>query len=266
MGLGSGDSGRGGFQLYVKLKTVTVSKIPEGMSFESAVVLPLSISTAAAGLYLSSTLGLKIPKVSTSGLGGLGDMSRQLGAVEASGKETLLLWGGSSSMGSSVTQLAAAAGYRVITTASPANYAYCKSLGAAYVLDYHNPDVVAILSTLLAGARLVGAYDAIGTEATVRQCAAVVAAAGGGRVASVGVVPQGGDLGTGVEVVRVGVVTSEPDVVERVWGEYVPAALASGELRPAPRATVVGRGLYYLQGGLDMNKMGVSATKVVVSL
>lgn len=248
----------GGFQLYVKLKAVTVAKIPDSISYEAAAVLPLSVSTAAAGLYMKATLGLDLPDVPSSST-----QSKEK-------KGVLLLWGGSSSVGSSVVQLAVASGYRVVATASPANYSFVKSLGASFVLDYHNPDIVGILSALLRGVgdELVGTYDAIGTEATVRQCAAVVSAVGGlgkGRIASVGVAPAV----KGVDVVRVGssgIVSAEPGVAKRVWGEYLPAALEQGQLRPAPRESVVGTGLYYVQGALDLNKRGVSAAKVVVSL
>lgn len=266
MALGpKGGPAYGGFQLYVRLRAAAVAKIPAGLAYERAVVLPLSVSTAAAGLYMASTLGLRLPASAAA------TSTRDWGKKK--GKETLLLWGGSSSVGSSVVQLAAASGYTVVATASPANYGYVRSLGADYVLDYHNPDVVGILALLLrgSGARVVGAYDAIGAEATVRQAAAVLAALGrGGRVVSVGAVPEEGeDLGEGVEVVRVGatgIVDAEPEVARRVWGEYVPAALESGELKPAPRETVVGRGLYYVQGALDLSKRGVSASKVVVQL
>lgn len=261
-------SAYGGFQLYVKLHTATVARIPDRVAFEKAVVLPLSVSTAAAGLFMKATLGLDLPpKVPASG-GAL-----YQGEGKKGSKGTLLLWGGSSSVGASVVQLAVAAGYSVVATASPANYAFVKSLGAAFVLDYHNPDIVGILARLLRGSHLVGAYDAIGTETTVRQSAAVVAGVGVGEgvgrvVASVGVAPK--DIGwKGVEVVRVGsmgIVSAEPEVARRVWGAYVPAALEAGGLRPAPRETVVGTGLYYVQGALDLNKRGVSAAKVVVSL
>lgn len=262
LGLGLGDAAYGGFQLYVKLRTAVVARIPDRISYEAAAVLPLSISTAAAGLFMRATLGLDLPpKAPSSSRAGAGS------------KGTLLLWGGSSSVGASVIQLAVAAGYTVVATASPANYAFVKSLGAALVLDYHNPDIVGILTAVLRGrgVPLVGAYDAIGTETTVRQNAAVVAGVGGlgkARIASVGVAPD--NIGfKGVEVVRVGatgIVNAEPAVAERVWGEYVPAALEAGLFRPAPRETVVGTGLYYVQGGLDLNKRGVSAAKVVVSL
>lgn len=214
---------------------------------------------------MNATLALALPDVPAPSSTTTTQPSRK-----SKGKGTLLLWGGSSSVGSSVVQLAVASGYSVVATASPANYAFVKSLGASFVLDYHNPDIVGILTALLkgAGGELVGAYDAIGSETTVRQCAAVVSSVGGlgkGRVASVGVAPEV----HGVEVVRVGstgIVSAEPAVAKRVWGEYLPAALASGALKPAPRETVVGTGLYYVQGALDLNKRGVSAAKVVVSL
>ncbi|KKY34118.1 putative zinc-binding oxidoreductase [Diaporthe ampelina] len=270
LGLSSGSPAHGGFQLYPKLKAVTVARIPEAIPFEQAVVLPLSVSTAAAGLYLKDTLGLQLPTAP-----GSGSSSSERGGPEEEEKkkkkkETLLLWGGSSSVGSSVVQLAVASGYDVVATASPANYDYVKSLGASLVLDYHNPDVVAILAGLLqaSGARLAGAYDAIGSDTTVRASAAVVGALGGGRVASVGAAPAdaGGDK---VAVVRIGaanLVAREPEVVKATWGEYVPAALEAGSLVPRPRELVVGRGLYFVQNGLDTNKAGVSAAKVVITL
>lgn len=261
LGLSSGSAAYGGFQLYPKLRAVTVARIPDAVPFEQAVVLPLSISTAAAGLFLKDTLGLRIP---TAPGGGTVEQSHN------KKKETLLLWGGSSSVGSSVVQLAVAAGYDVVATASPSNYDYVKSLGASLVLDYHNPDIVAILVGLLraSGSRLVGAYDAIGLDATVRASAAIVAALGGGRVVSVGSAPEDAG-GEDVAVVRVSapnLVSKEPGVVRAVWGEYVPAALEAGTLVPRPRELVVGRGLYFVQSGLDTNKAGVSAAKVVVTL
>lgn len=257
LGLYAGSPAYGGFQLYPKVKAVTASRIPEDVPFEQAVVLPLSVSTAAAGLYLSDTLALGLPKVPATG------------GVSGYKKETLLLWGGSSSVGSSVVQLAVASGYAVVATASPANYDYVKSLGATLVLDYHNPDIVAILTGLLeaSGTRLVGAYDAIGSDGTVRSSAAVVGGLGGGKVASVGAAPE--DVGEGVKVVRIGaanLVSREPEVARAIWGEYVPAALEAGSLLPRPRELVVGRGLYFVQNGLDTNKAGVSAAKVVITL
>ncbi|KAL9616959.1 MAG: hypothetical protein Q9160_008229 [Pyrenula sp. 1 TL-2023] len=257
-GLGGGkQSPYGGFQLYPTVTAALTAKVPEFIPLESAAVLPLSISTAAAGLYLKSTLSLRYPSLSPSP------------SPSQAPTSTLLLWGGSSSIGSSVLQLAHSSRYATLTTASPRNYAYCKSLGAGIVLDYHNPDVVAIAVAVLraSGTRVVGAYDAIGNEATVRQCAGILAALGGGAVASVGSAPE--DLPEGVEVKRIsagGVLSEEPEVAERVWGEWVPKALEGGGLVPSPREEVVGRGLGAVQRGLEVQREGVSARKVVVGL
>jgi NADPH:quinone reductase-like Zn-dependent oxidoreductase len=260
LGLGSGPA-YGGFQLYPRVKLETVAKIPDALGYSSAAVLPLSVSTAAAGLYLKGTLGLRYPE--------LGSGSAVWGSATKKKNEVLLLWGGSSSVGSSVIQLAVASGYDVVTTASPANYAYAKSLGAALVLDYHNPDIVPILISLLKehGAAVAGAYDAIGADATVRQSAAVLHAFGGGTVASVVSAPD--DLPKGVKVARIGstnIVSQEAGAVaKKIWGEYLPAALKEGSFKAAPQELVVGNGLYFVQAGLDRQKSGVSARKVVVT-
>ena len=244
----------GAFQIYPAINAKTACLIPDDLSFEDAVVLPLSISTAAAGLYLDYTLGLPFPNLESS----LFPFSSK--------SKTLLLWGGSSSVGSSVIQLATASGYHVVTTASPSNYEYCKLLGATLVLDYHNPDIVPILVSLLKDTKLAGAYDAIGTETTVRQCASVLHALGGGTIASVVSSP---DTFKNVKISRISsedIISEAPKVAEKIWGDYIPAALKTGQFMPAPKPLLVGKGLESVQKGLDRQKKGVSARKVVVEL
>ena len=89
----------GAFQEYTVLLPDMTSPIPDTMSFESAAVLPLGLSTAVAGLFQSDQLGLQLPRVPKR---------------EKIGK-TLLVWGGSTSVGSNAIQLAVAAGYEVFT-------------------------------------------------------------------------------------------------------------------------------------------------------
>ncbi|PVH77234.1 GroES-like protein [Cadophora sp. DSE1049] len=252
LGLGNG-AAYGGFQLYPVLKAATVSKIPESVSFKEAAVLPLSISTAAAGLFMKSTLGLEYPSTDSK-------------ISERAKGSTLLVWGCSSSVGSSVVQLAHAAGYSLVTTASPSNYEYCKDLGADHVLDYHNADIVDQLISILKGRKVVGAYDAIGSEITVRQSATILHALGGGKIASVGLAPE---VFSDVEVSRVSsgnIVTQEPEVADKIWGTFVPWALESGNLVGRPKALVVAKGLENVQAGLDRQKEGVSALKIEVVL
>ncbi|KAF2095951.1 zinc-binding oxidoreductase CipB [Rhizodiscina lignyota] len=257
LGLGNGPA-YGGFQFYPILSAATTSLIPDDVPFKEAAVLPLSISTAAAGLFMNANLGLNFPKADSN-----------LGRPFTNTKDTstLLLWGGSSSVGSSVIQFAAAAGYAVIATASPANYEYCKTLGATYILDYHNPDIIPILISVLKGTNVAGAYDSIGSDTTVRQCASVLHALGGGKIASVVSSPE--DLYGDVTVARIGstgIVSQEPEVAKMIWGRYVPWALKNKKFVPSPKALIAGKGLDDIQKGLDRQKQGVSASKVEILL
>jgi hypothetical protein len=56
------------------------------------------------------------------------------------------------------------------------------------------------------------------------------------------------------------------NVGEKIWGDFVPNALASGKLQAKPDPIIVGHGLEELQKGLDLQKAGVSAKKLVIML
>jgi NADPH:quinone reductase-like Zn-dependent oxidoreductase len=96
---------RAGFQSYTTCREILVAAIPDSLPLAAGAVLPLSISTAAAGLF--NNLALPFPALDPV----------------PSGK-TVLIWGGSSSCGSSSIQLAVAAGYKVAATAGKANQEY----------------------------------------------------------------------------------------------------------------------------------------------
>lgn len=53
---------------------------------------------------------------------------------------------------------------------------------------------------------------------------------------------------------------------EAVYVDFLEEALAQGTYIAAPDAKVVGEGLESLQGALDLQKKGVSASKLIVSL
>lgn len=55
--------------------------------------------------------------------------------------ETVLVAGAAGNVGAALTALAAAAGARVVATASAHDAPYCRALGAAEVVDYRAPDV-----------------------------------------------------------------------------------------------------------------------------
>jgi NADPH:quinone reductase-like Zn-dependent oxidoreductase len=167
IGLGTQEPKHGGFQLYTVVPEILVCPIPDDLSFQRAVVLPLAISTAAAGLYQKTHLGLPYPTLAPKKIG-----------------KTILVWGGGSSVGSTVIQLASASGLTVAAVAANQHHDYAKSLGATYVFDYKKDSVVEDIIAALKGTEIAGAYDAIAHEQTIKACAQVVSQLGGGKVVS----------------------------------------------------------------------------------
>lgn len=55
------------------------------------------------------------------------------------------------------------------------------------------------------------------------------------------------------------------DVGPKIWQDFLPEALQSGRIVPKPDPIVVGEELRSVQLGLDKQKAGVSAAKVVVT-
>jgi NADPH:quinone reductase-like Zn-dependent oxidoreductase len=248
---------------------ITASIIPDSLPYENAVVLPLAISTAAAGLYQKGFLEQPYPTLDAKPTG-----------------KTILIWGGSSSVGSTAIQLAVASGLEVISTASKRNLEYVEGLGAKHALDYSEPTVIEDIVSLLKGTKLVGAYDAISTPDTLKATAEILSQLGGGKIATVLTAPATG-LPSNVTTVQgekdvfssplyadadklavnaVAIAVDQKEVGDAVWRKYVPAALAGGQLLAKPDPHVIKGGLPHVQQALDTLHRGVSAAKVVVEL
>lgn len=121
------------FQEHTIVGEDVTCRIPDDLAYESACVVPLALSTGAAGLYQKGYLELPLPRSPSP---------------VSSGK-TLLVWGGSSSVGSAAIQLAVASGIEVVTTASPRNFEHCRRLGAKEVLDYNSSTIIEDIVTFL---------------------------------------------------------------------------------------------------------------------
>jgi len=269
----------GAFQAYTVVLANLAAPIPASLSYEDAAVLPLGLSTAACGLFQRDQLGLQHPSVAPTPTG-----------------ETLLVWGGSTSVGSNAIQLAAAAGYEVITTASPRNFDYVRSLGASQVFDYASPTVTADITAALAGRTVAGAL-AVGTG-SAEACSDIVASCAGTRFVSAASSSVSFDtlprrraglrsplprlllrLGASTVALQLknrarGVRTKsifgnslmDNEVSHLIYDNFLPQALTEGRYLTAPPPHIIGHGLDSLQGGLDTQKNGVSARKLVVSL
>lgn len=233
--------------------------------------MPLALTTASAGLFDKEQLGLRYPSIQAKPL-----------------NETVMIWGGSTSVGSNAIQLAVAAGYDVVSTSSPRNFDHLRSLGASHVFDYHDPDITNEIAKSLEGQHVTGAI-AIGENSALR-CIDVLSRCKGDKKLAMATLPIPSQpkrfaalqiifhMATGMSSIFArskfhGIKTSiiwgsvaHSPVGNAVYRDYLPKALASGTFKAAPEPEIVGQGLEAVQEALKAQKKGVSAKKVVVSL
>ena len=268
----------GAFQKYVVLRQEATTKLPDTMGFERAAVLPLAVATAACGLFLDDQLGLQPPSVERSAPTG----------------KTVLVWGGSTSVGSAAIQLAVAAGYEVVTTASPRNFDFVRGLGASEVFDYNDASVVATIVKYLGNRDMAGALAIAAGSGTF--CIDIMSRCQGHRIVSLASSPlpiddapltrqflwklthlprlAAGFLGLAIRARIRGVTTRaiwgtalmKGSLGKQIFNDFLGPALASGRLVPAPEPLVAGHSLEALPEALALLRRGVSARKVVVSL
>ncbi|EED21997.1 zinc binding dehydrogenase, putative [Talaromyces stipitatus ATCC 10500] len=236
-----------GYQRYSTLSEIMITAIPDSLPLANAVVLPLSISTAAMGLFVK--LGLPLPSFNP----------------EPTGK-SILIWGGSSSMGCTAIQFAVAAGYEVITTASPANFDLVKSLGAAHVFNHKDSDIVEKVAKVLTP-RVSNAFDCIASAETQKVTSEILSKIGGGKLALLN--PLECPFPDNVEPISV--FAYEPGLMdsyigEFIWQTYVPEGLANGKLKAKPEPMVIEGGLAKVQEGIDLLRKGVSGKKIVIEI
>ena len=114
------------------------------------------MSTAAAGLFEKEQLGLDYSR--------LGDAAHR--------DEVVVIWGGATAVGGNAIQLARAAGYRVITTASAKNHDRMRRLGAEAAFDYRDPEAANRIVEAVGGSAVAGILAvAVGSaEPCLRIC------------------------------------------------------------------------------------------------
>lgn len=234
------------FQSYVPCPESLICKIPGDLSFEKACVMPLCVNTASLALFLPENLNLSAPSVD-----------------QRPSKQTVLIYGGSTGVGSSAIQLAKAAGASVITTAGKANHEYCTKLGADHVLDYKNSDWIDQVVSLLDGRELTGIFDTIASAASLKPIAELVSRLST-RPPIATTLPPPQNLKTNL-VFGADIVYDER-LPKAIWSDFLPKALEQGTFVPKPDPVSAGTGLENIQAGMDMQRQGVSARKVVVAL
>jgi NADPH:quinone reductase-like Zn-dependent oxidoreductase len=269
----------GAFQAYTLVLPRLTTIIPDHVSYAEAAVVPLGVTTAACGLFQGDLLALERPSASAPRRG-----------------QWVIIMGGATSVGANAIQLAVAAGYDVVTTASPKNFEFMKSLGAAHAFDYRSATLARDMLAALDGQEVAGTL-AIGAGSAevcldilphcrgrkfVANCSSPIPfdAIGDGSRLTLAVVLRvlpailGSSLRTGRKARRQRITVKfydassvvDNEIGRYIYGDYLGGALASGQFRPAPPPSVVGHGLQDVQAAFDIQRKGVSASKIVVAL
>ena len=241
----------GALQTRVLVPAVNAVKLPQGMSFNEASVLPMAVVTAWCGWY---SIGMPLDA-----------------AYTAADKEGMLVWGGASSIGSAAVQIARLMGFTVYTTASERHHEYLKCLGASKVFDYRGESVVrkVVDAAQEDGVTIKMGFDAVGQLKSCLEILKALSGEGPAKLASA--VPLSEDSPT-MEGVEVNFVAPPLDESERteffhfVFRIWLKEHLDKADFVPSPKIQVVDGGLKAAQKGLDELKKGVSGVKLVLEV
>ncbi|KAJ0417683.1 chaperonin 10-like protein [Aspergillus carlsbadensis] len=270
----TGDDRHAGFQEYAVLWNNMTTVIPAGMPFERAAVLPLGVSTASAALFQRAPagMGLELPT-----------LDQKLRDRVSATRAAVLVWGATSSVGSNAVQMAVAAGYDVIATASRGNFETVRRrLGARVVIDYTSKgeDIVKqIREALAGGGHLVGIFDAIGAKGSLGPIFKIFEAdpsiSGVKTVHTTGYVEEGWELAVpdGLKVQSIQAIDirgEEGDdraetVGWKIYRDFLPKALEAGKYKVYPEPVLGGEGLRSIQAALETSKTSRKG-KVVVTI
>lgn len=147
----------GAFGEYLVAKADVQIKTPDNLSDEDASTLGAGVITCGQALYMS----LKLP------LPG-----------EQKANIPFLVYGGSTATGSLAIQYAVLSGCQVVTTCSPRNFAFVKSLGAAEAFDYNDPDCAKKIYEFTGG-KLEKVLDCIAEGQSPKICEDAIGPKGG---------------------------------------------------------------------------------------
>jgi NADPH:quinone reductase-like Zn-dependent oxidoreductase len=239
------DPADGAFSLYCRIPAWNAAILPENFTYTQGVVLPLAIDTAAAGFYQKDYMDLDFPSID---------------AKPHSKGEVVVVYGGSSSVGSAAIQLAANAGYRVIATASAVNLDLCRESGASDAFDYKSATIAEDIAAAVGSDRFKGLYNAIGVPESFEIVTPIMEKLGGGFLANTkppGKLP---------EFINAKFVLGVGDSGFPVWKDFITDALAQGKMKCLPKARVVGKGLESLEKAFEIRNGNVTAEKIVVEL
>ncbi|EJD00001.1 dehydrogenase [Fomitiporia mediterranea MF3/22] len=243
----------GAFAEYVVTPAALLLPLPDSWSFEQAAQLGIAGYTACLALYYAQSLPSPIHP--------------------AEEPIDILVWGGSSSVGQYVVQLAHLSGLRVIATSSPRNFPLLQSLGADLVFSYADPEVPEQIRGATSG-KLAHAVDCISEGETPSQVIQAMGDQGG--VLTTLLPYKSSRLNVETNLILgyhlLGKDTEIPiqmplDIAQYEFGpqatEILTTVLSNGKLKPGP-IKVMPKGLESANDGLDYMREGkVSGEKII---
>ncbi|KAL8703413.1 MAG: hypothetical protein Q9201_003416 [Fulgogasparrea decipioides] len=246
-----GDPNFGAFQRYALATVESSAKLSPSVPLTEAAATILNL----AAIVSAPSIHLKLARP-------------PLDAKAQPKSQKVLIYGGSSSCGGLATKYAVTAGYTVVTTSSPQNWAFVSSLGPAYVIDHTRPS-----SSIIAELESQGPFDAIldtiGLAPVTDIMSAYLSSLGGGAYNTL--IPPMGNKPIPANVERKFAPYSwafeeeaNKDIARWFFDEYLSKGLESGLMVPT-RQQVVEGGLKKVQEVLDlMDRGGVSGHKLVM--
>ncbi|KAI9147224.1 Trans-enoyl reductase FSL5 [Paramyrothecium foliicola] len=250
----------GAFAEYTCTIADCTLRIPDSMTFENAATLGVAVATIGYSLFHS----LGIP--------GHPDKKAKEG-------QYVLVYGGSTAMGTMALQIIRRCGLTPITTCSPHNFALVESYGAAKVWDYHDPSSAENIRKYTENA-LDYALDCHCDGSSMRFCYAAIGRAGGRYTT---LEPYNQNMHTrkrvkpdwllGPALMGKEIPWKEPYHIQgdpglrlfgRKWFAVAQRMLSKGEIRPHPIKILETVGLRGVLDGLDLlKKKTLSGEKVV---
>ncbi|KAJ4994295.1 Zinc-type alcohol dehydrogenase-like protein C2E1P3.01-like protein 4 [Stagonosporopsis vannaccii] len=148
--------GHGAYSEYTLANEFISFKVPKSITPEAAATIPLACCTSWLALFSKDCLNID----------------------RKSGQQTsVLIWGGSSSVGLYAIQIARQHNFNIVTVCSPKHHEKVKSLGANHVFDYKSDDVVDKIKS--AAPRVQYIFDTIGDKSSSATSSHALGEAGG---------------------------------------------------------------------------------------
>lgn len=281
------------FQEYALIADSLVGKIPDFMTIQDAAGISMASFTAFVGLFHET--GAEVPLPPTARAHIPEDSPFDYGPLDSVPNESyqwppdlskfgwcITVLGGSSSVGQFMIQYARIAGFKkILTTASPPNHAFLRTLGATHLFDRSATasDIAAIASPSTTQACAVGTnqpysneytplvFDAIGSTQTTTMGVEILSLLTPEPLSRILVSPSVDDIPPITENVDYRGIYA---LVGALWDFSLPYFLvmeewlARGEIVPN-RIRVVGT-VERANEALEMSRQGVSGVKLIMSI